>query len=269
MNSALYECRVMHHRLSPKEHRFTYRIFMFCLDLAELDLLSDQLRWFSRNRGNLYSFWDRDHLVFSSPDIRENIREYVRTQGCSAEVTRVMLVTLPRVLGYVFNPVSFYFCFSEDNQALGAVVQVGNTFGEMKLYYLPERTPGEVVRFVLQETKYFYVSPFMDHDLKFAFDLQVPGAKMVMQIDDYQDTQRVLHTTLTGERRELSDRNLLRFLWKYPLVTLKVIGGIHWEAFRIWRKGLPYHRKAENPDLQRNIHKIKTERKRGRANGVG
>ncbi len=263
MNSSLYECRVMHHRLSPKEHRFSYKIFMFCLDLSELDVLNDRLHWFSRNRWNLYSFCDHDHLTFSTADIQENVREYVHSQGCQERVERVILVTLPRVLGYIFNPVSFYFCFGINGNSLCSVVEVGNTFRELKLFYLKAPEESRAIRFTHKETKYFYVSPFMDHNLQFAFDLQVPDQKMVMQIDDYRDSEKVLHTTLTGERLDLNDRTLLHLTWKYPLVTLKVIAGIHWEAWKLWRKGLPFHRKADHADLQREIHRASGGHHRG------
>jgi len=228
---------------------------MFCLDLGELDPLDKRLRWFSRNRWNLYSFFDRDHLRFSSAELFENVREYVLSQGCSETVDRVTLVTLPRVLGYVFNPVSFYFCHSTGGEPICAIAQVGNTFGELKLFYLKDRSENATNRFVMKQTKYFYVSPFFNHDLQFEFDLKVPDAKLVMQVDDYHEKERVLHTTLTGNRMELTDKNMLLLTLKYPLVTLKVIGGIHWEALRLWLKGLAAQKKAEHPELQRDIHR--------------
>ena len=254
----------MHHRFAPKEHRFAYNIFMFCLDLGELPELEQKLRWFSRNRWNLYSFHDRDHLTLSSVELLQNVREYAASQGLSQSIARVLFVTMPRVLGYIFNPASFYFCFDEADLPLASIVQVGNTFGEMKLFFLKETPPDQPGHFVHQETKYFYVSPFFDHDLQFAFDLRLPGDRLVMQIDDYESSKKVLHTTLTGEKRELSDRMLVRLTWKYPLVTLKVILGIHWEAWKLWRKGLSFHRKSDHAHLQKNIHRVNVGSQRGR-----
>src|ERR1700744_2911775 len=142
MNSCLYECNVMHHRLSPKEHHFRYRIFMFALDLDEIDEVARRVPLFSRNGPNLYAFRDRDHLTLAGREnatTRENIVEFLAQNGISFPGDgRITLVTLPRVLGYIFNPVSFYFCHDATGAARCAVVEVGNTFGEMKPYLLRE-----------------------------------------------------------------------------------------------------------------------------------
>ena len=255
MNSCLYECSVMHHRLEPKEHHFQYRIFMFALDLDEVDALAKRLPFFSLNRWNLYTFRDRDHLTLSGGEtksLKENIVAYLAQNGIQFPADgRILLVTLPRVLGYIFNPVSFYFCSDAAGVPLCAVVEVGNTFREMKPYLLRE-TDGEKC-FRLITPKHFYVSPFSPLDLAFDFKLRIPGEMLDIHIDDRAGDRRVLLSALTGKRAPLTTARLLWFTLKYPLITLKVIFFIHWHAFRLWLKRLPVHRKAANPELQRDV----------------
>lgn len=255
MNSCLYECSVMHHRLEPKEHQFRYRIFMFALDLDEVASLSKRLPFFSLNRWNLYTFRDRDHLTLpgcEAKSVKENIVTYLAENGIHFPADgRIQLVTLPRVLGYIFNPVSFYFCSDAAGTPLCSVVEVGNTYREMKPYLLRERGGGDTFRLITP--KHFYVSPFSALDLAFHFKVRIPGEKLEIHIDDRAGNRCVLLSTLTGRRAPLTTARLLWFTLKYPLITLKVIFFIHWHAFRLWLKRLPFHRKADNPDLQRDV----------------
>jgi len=257
LNSCLYECRVMHHRFSPKEHRFAYRIFMFYLDLDELEELDARLRFFSYQKSNVYAFREEDHLLFGARNVKEGIGTYLKENGLERPTGKIQLLTLPRVFGYTFNPVSFYFCQDATNREICAVAEVGNTFAEKKPFLLTQRKEGFPRVWHERRTKHFYVSPFLEHDLEFDFQLRQPGEKLALEIDDYKSQERVLHTTLTGERRELTDRRLLSLTARYPLVTLKVIAGIHWEAWRLWLKGLPYCGKTEHPELQRDVHSLR------------
>lgn len=255
MNSCLYECEVMHHRLSPKEHHFRYRIFMFAFDLDEIDEVARRVPLFSRNRPNLYTFRDRDHLTLPGKDntsTRENLVEFLAQNGIRFPSDgRITLVTLPRVLGYIFNPVSFYFCHDSAGAPLCAVAQVGNTFGEMKPYLLREPVGENAFRLVTP--KHFYVSPFSALDLAFDFKLRVPGDRLEIHIDDREGDRPVLLSALTGRRAPLTTAQLAWFTLKYPLITLKVIFLIHWHALLLWMKRLPWHRKADRLDLQRNV----------------
>ncbi|KAB2645551.1 MAG: DUF1365 domain-containing protein [Verrucomicrobia bacterium] len=245
----------MHHRLAPKEHHFRYRIFMLALDLDELDAVAALIPFLSRNRRNLYEFRDRDHLTlpgFEHATLKENLVEYLAQNGIRFPADgRITLVTLPRVFGYIFNPVSFYFCADAAGAPLCAVVQVGNTFREMKPYLL--REPSGENAFRLTTPKHFYVSPFSALDLDFDFKLRVPGERLDIHIDDREGARAILVTALTGERAPLTAARLAWFTLKYPLITLRVIGLIHWHAFLLWAKRLPFHRKAANPDLQRAV----------------
>jgi uncharacterized protein len=252
MNSCLYECTVFHRRLAPKTHEFLYRVFYFLLDLDELGELDRILHLFRVNRPGLYSFRDADHISHGAATARENIVRYLKEQGVEIPVGKILLLTLPRILGYVFNPISVFFCFDQQGRPLAAVAEVGNTFGEWKRYLVPLASNGS---FHLRTVKHFYVSPFSDLDLEFDFRFDLPGERLRLLIDDYRSEEKELVSSLTGTRVPLTDATLVRFTLKYPLLTLKVILGIHWEAFRIWRKGVTARRKEAQPELQRGVHR--------------
>ena len=274
LRSCLYDCSVMHHRLAPKEHHFRYGIFLFCLDLDELDTLHTRLRLLSHNRSNLYRFNDSDHLPLpgnrrreeadcAPPDIRlltsaattkTSLHAWFSSQGLSLPAeTRVLLLTHCRVFGYIFNPVSFYFCLDAQDRPLCAVAEVGNTFGEQKPFLLGPEDLAPDGRFHRIVPKHFYVSPFSALDLAFDFKLRVPGEQLDIHIDDREGDRPVLLTALTGRRVLLTDANLARLTLKYPLITLRVITLIHWHALKLWWKKVPWHRKAANPHLQQGV----------------
>src|SRR5436190_15770780 len=202
LSSCLYECEVMHHRLVPKEHHFRYRIFMFSLDLDEIDAVAARTLGFSHNRRNLYEFRDRDHLTLPGHEtgsLKDNLTFWLADQGIQLPPNgRIRLVTLPRVLGYICNPVSFFFCSDAAGSPLCAVVQVGNTFRELKPYLLREPTGANGFRLVTP--KHFYVSPFSKLDLSFDFKLKVPEEHLELHIDDREGDRRVLLSALTGRR---------------------------------------------------------------------
>ncbi len=273
MHSRIYECHVMHARFSPVPHRFVYRLFMLALDLDELDLVDRRLRLFSVNRGNLYAFRERDYLPTSEPAfnpsgeapaassgarLKDRVLDHLARHGTRLEGGRVVLITLPRIAGYLFNPVSFYFCYDRSGTPVATIAEVTNTFREMKPFLLGPETRAEDPRgpvFRLRVPKHFYVSPFSDVDVAFDFALRPPGEKLGIQIDDYVDGQRTLTSTLTGPSRPLTDATLAWFSLKYPLLTLRVIGLIHWHAFRLYLKRVPWFRKAARAADQRDLYR--------------
>jgi uncharacterized protein len=284
----------MHARFAPKAHRFVYRIFLFALDLDELDALHRKLRLFSFNRRNLYAFREQDYLPTGEPvhnsvqaaphsalrapqSLKARIIAHLSARGIDLAGGRVLLVTLPRVLGYLFNPVSFYFCYDRTGTPVAALAEVTNTFKEMKPYLLGPETkeqrtedgeprtdshrgpssirsnPSSVFR--LRVPKHFYVSPFSDVDVAFDFQLRTPGDRLSVQIDDYVGAARTLTSTLTGPRQPLTDARLAWFTLKYPLITLKVISLIHWHALRLWWKNVPWFAKSARPADQRELYR--------------
>jgi DUF1365 family protein len=251
----------MHNRLAPKNHRFHYDVFMFYLDLDEIDALADRLKWMSRNRFNLFNFRDKDHLQLpkENPDTSKNIRQHISDYLLLNDVNigggRIMVLTNLCTLGYQFNPVSFYFCYDESGRPVCSVVEVCNTFREMKPYFLGTDTlHGR--QFKLNTRKFFYVSPFIDMDTDLDFNLQIPAERLQLRIDDYdKQGNRFFISTLAGERKELTDGRLLLYFFSFPLITLKVIGLIHFHALKLWLKKLPYHKKAANSELQKEVYR--------------
>ena len=192
--------------------------------------------------------------ISHSLSAKSSLLAWIFTQGLPLPAdTRVLLLTHCRVFGYIFNPVSFYFCLDAQDRPLCAVAEVGNTFGEQKPFLLgPEHFESDG-HFRRVAPKHFYVSPFSALDLAFDFKLRVPGEQLDIHIDDREGDRPVLLTALTGRRVPLTDGNLARLTLKYPLITLRVITLIHWHALKLWWKNVPWHRKAANPHLQQAV----------------
>lgn len=252
MTSSLYECVVVHQRRKPALHRFTYRLLLMHFDLDELEMLQARLRLFSRGSRNFFSYRHQDHFPGPHATTRENVLAWLREQGVDAPISRVTFTGLVRTLGYVFNPVAFYFCHQESGKATHVVCEVTNTFGERKRYLLgPEHAEGSVFRSRMR--KFFYVSPFVGLDADFDFHLAVPDEQLNLRIDSRNGEEHVVETWMTGRRVPITDRTLLLSLFRYPLLTLRVTVGIHWQALRLWMKGVPFHRKGSEVQLQRDL----------------
>lgn len=267
-NSCLYECTVMHHRLEPKQNRFRYKLFMFYLDLDEIGQVVKENPFISHNQFNLFNFREKDHLQFSkeNPDttktVRQQVLAYLSENGVNTEeIGRIMLLTNLCTLGYQFNPVSFYFCYAKGNQPVCTVVEVCNTYREMKPYFLGSDKLKEN-NFSNAQTKNFYVSPFIDLDSDFHFNLNIPDEKLHVRIDDYKQGKRFFLSTLTGNKKALTNRSVFQYAIRFPIITLQVITLIHWQALRLWLKKITHHKKTSFKELQQNVlrpHKSITE----------
>jgi len=253
MNSCLYEAKVFHRRLAPRPHQFLYRVFYFCLDLDELPALSHRWPGLLGIEGpGLFSFRSRDHWGKKQTlDLRRQLGDWLEERGL-ARPSRVIFLTNLRMFGYVFNPIAVYFCFDAAGSPLAAVAQVGNTFGEQKLFLVPP-DPANAQLFHARLPKEFYVSPFSDLDFSFDFRFHPPDQNLRVFIDEYRGEERILISTLTGTRRPLAAHRLVSFLFRYPLLTLRIIFLIHWQALRLWAKKLPFRRKEADPHLQKEI----------------
>ena len=242
-----------------------YNLFMFAIDLDELDTLHKRLRLFSRNKWNWFGFRDSDHVQFplgkgkNTKTTKENISEYLLSQKVQLPEGRIVLVTNVAVFGYSFNPISFYLCYDADNRPVCAVAEVCNTHGEMKLYVLTDSClKGDVFQRLV--SKHFYVSPFASLDSSFDFIFKLPDDTLHMRVDDYQDNKRFLITSLTGKKKELTDLRLLWYAFRFQVITLNIMASIYWQAFVLFIKGVPYQKKDFNTHLQRdafNYKKIK------------
>lgn len=235
--SCLYRGRVMHHRLRPVRHRFVYDVFSLYLDLEELDAVAGRLRLLGIERPGLLSFRAKDHGPRDGSPLLPWVRRLLAAEGLAGADGRVMLLCFPRLLGYVFNPLSVYFCHAASGELRGIVYEVKNTFGEQTCYVLPVSPgPGPITQAC---DKRMYVSPFIGMAARYRFRVAPPGARLALAIHESEPEGPVLVATHTGERRPLSDRALFRALAGNLLMTFKVIAGIHLEALRLWLKGAP------------------------------
>jgi len=235
-NSAIFEGEVSHKRLGPKTHRLCYSVFSLLLDLGEIERLDRRLRLFSRNRFNLFSFFDKDFGA-GSGDIDGHVRAILRDNGLDIGRGRIALLCYPRVLGYVFNPLSVYFCYGEDGALRAINYEVSNTFGERRSYLIPvgEGAGNQIYQ---ECEKALYVSPFLKPSGAYVFHVEPPGKRVRVGITYRDGAKPLLKALFHGERRPLSDRQLLSLALRYPLMAWKVISGIHFEALRLWLKGV-------------------------------
>lgn len=243
--SAIYTGHVMHRRLRPRLHQLRYRVFSLLLDLDELDGLDRSLRLFSRNRFNLIAFHDGDHGDGSREPLRAQAERHVLAAGLTDAVGAIELLAMPRVLGFVFNPISLYFCRGRDGALIAVLYEVSNTFGERHTYVLPVAGDGTDVR---QDcAKRFHVSPFLPMKLNYAFRLRAPSDDLLVAINVLDAQGLILAAVHTGKRRELSDAMLARVIFTQPLMTWKVLVAILWEAARLWVKRVSVYRHLVQP----------------------
>lgn len=237
LDSAIYRVRIAHRRLRPKRHDLKYGAFYVLLDLDELDDLQRRLKFFSVNRFNIFSFCDRDHGPGEDAPLRPWIETNLRRAGVESDVDSIHVLCLPRIFGYAFNPLTVYFCYSRDESLAAILYEVSNTFGERHTYMFRVDESG---RGLYQHDceKRFYVSPFMNVEGRYHFRVKVPGDKLYLHIHQTDTAGPILDAWVRGKHHPFSDRNLLSSLARNPLLMLKVLAGIHWEAVKLWAKGI-------------------------------
>jgi len=244
--SSLYVGSVMHRRMQPRMHRFRYRAFWFLLDLDEVSELSSQLRWFSHNRPNVFSFYDSDHGDGTATPLRAQVERQLGEAKVDLTGGSIRLLCMPRTLGYCFNPLSIFFCYRADASLAAVVYQVHNTFGERHSYVIRVEDQGDAVH--QRCRKLFYVSPFLDMDMRYDFRITGPDERIAVVIRASSSARPILNAVLTGARRSLTDRNLLLVFLKVPAITIKVVAAIHWEALRLWAKGMRLRQRPPPPE---------------------
>jgi len=251
--AALYVGDVMHARLKPMGHRFSYRVMSLLIDLDRLADADRQSRLFGVNRAALYSFHEADHGRRDGSSLRAYAQRCAAERGIDLTGGRVLLLCYPRLLGYTFNPLSVYFCYRADGELALLIYEVRNTFGDIHPYVLPVLS-GEIsdagVR--QQQDKLFYVSPFIEMAMRYHFRVLPPGERVQLRILEADREGPLLAATFNGSRRALNTKELLRAFFALPLVTMKIMAAIHWEALRLWLKGarlVPRNDAAHNTGL--------------------
>ncbi len=257
MNSRIFSGEVVHHRLGPVEHRFTYPAYFYALDLDELPALDREVRGFGYNRASVASIRDRDYLDPGWESIRDKLHVRLRAAGLDEAVGRVVLVTSARYLGHVFNPVSFYLCHGQDGELRAVVAEVNNTFGDRHLYLLSDVQRGsEGGAWLAQADKEFFVSPFFDVSGRYRFAISDEGGRMNLSVNLEREGGMVLRARLAGKGVPLTTRTLWRTLLRFPFSVLLVLPRIHWQAAKLYfRKKLPIHRRPQPRSAMTIIHR--------------
>jgi hypothetical protein len=226
----------MHRRITPRHHRFKYRVFAMLLELDELPALGRRLSLFAHNRRGLFSFQDRDHG--DGRDLNVWLDDLLAKSGIVADGARRVLC-YPRILGYVFNPLSVWFCHGGDGALKAIIYEVHNNYEERHAYVLPVGDDQGLVRHGCP--KVFYVSPFLSRECRYSFRIRPPGEDVAITIQEEEAGAPILNASFAGARRALTDGALARMLLRYPLMTLKVMAAIHYEAVRLMLKGVRRH----------------------------
>ena len=243
--SALYVGSVMHRRLRPRAHRLRHRVFWMLLDLDEIDRLAGRLILFSHNGFNAVSFHDADHGDASATPLRVQITRHLNAAGIPGDGA-IRLLCMPRIFGYGFNPLSIYFCHSREGVLTAILYEVHNTFGQRHSYLIPV-DPGAGTVVDQQCHKSFYVSPFLDMDMTYAFRVALPGDRVSVAIRGGDRDGPLIVAALAGRRVSLTSATLLSVLLTHPLLTLMVIGAIHWHALRMLLKGYRLQARPDAP----------------------
>ena len=244
-DGALYVGRVMHQRLKPARHRLQYRVFSLLVDIDALPALARRLRLFSLNRFNLFSLHECDYGAGEGVGLREHVEQQLRAAGLAGGGA-IRLLTMPRILGYAFNPLSVYYCDRPEGGLQAILYEVNNTFGQRHSYLIPvDAAQREALHIDQHCAKQFHVSPFMDLDMRYAFRVEPPAAQrpgLAVGITVADADGPVLVARFDARRKPLSDGALVRAFVTHPLLTLKVVAAIHWEALQLWLKGAPFRR---------------------------
>lgn len=236
--TSLFVGNVMHCRTRPKAHKLRYRVFTMLLDLDDLSHLDQESRLFGYNRFAPFSFYDRDHGDGKAGGLKRWVVDQLQKGGLTFENGRVLVMCYPRVFGYVFNPLTLYFCYRENGALAAILYEVANTFGERHTYVIPSPDGNDgMVRQACR--KRFHVSPFLEQEGHYDFRINPPDEEVGVAIRFHDRAGPMLFATFCGSRRPFTTKTLFGALVSFPLMTLKIIGAIHYEALRLWLKGIP------------------------------
>ena len=248
-NSCIYIGNVVHKRFKPKKHFFKYSVFSIFLDLDEINELEKEISFFSYNKFNILSFFDKDHGNRDGSSIKDWIIQVLQKKNISTKNIKIKILCYPRIFGYVFNPLSIFFIYDTDSNPIAILYEVKNTFGEQHTYVFKINIKDQHISNNCK--KKFYVSPFMDLESKYFFKVLIPNERLSVIIDQRDKEGKLLFASQDGERVKISSKNLLISYLKHPLMTLKIISAIHYEALKLWIKGVKLVKK--NIKIKNNI----------------
>jgi DUF1365 family protein len=240
-NSCIYNGSVIHKRFKPKEHFFKYKVFSLLIDLSELNELNDKLKFFSVNKFNLISFYEKDHGDRDGSSLINWVKLNLNINNISTENIKIKLLCYPRILGYVFNPLSIFFIYDKNKNLISILYEVKNTFGEQHTYVF--KVVGDNKLIQNNCSKKFHVSPFIEMNCNYFFRILKPSEKISVIIDQYQLNEKILYASQDGKRANFTSNELIKSYLKHPLMTFKIILAIHFEAFKLWAKGIRFIKK--------------------------
>ena len=240
MISSIYNGTVIHKRFKPKSHFFRYKVFSLFIDLSELNILEKKISFFSYNRFNLISFFDKDHGNRDGLSLIEWVKKNLKENRINSEEIKVRLLCYPRILGYVFNPLSVFYVYGKNENLISVLYEVKNTFGEQHTYIFKVEN-GQLLQHNC--SKKFHVSPFIEMNCDYFFKILKPSEKISIIINQYQLKEKILYASQDGTRVDFTSLELIKSYLKHPLMTFKIISAIHFEAFKLWVKGIRFVKK--------------------------
>jgi len=240
-SSCIYNGQVIHKRFKPKEHFFKYKVFSLLLDLSELNLLDKELKIFSYNKFNILSFYDIDHGPRDGTSLISWVKENLNNNNINSNEIKIKLLCYPRVWGYIFNPLSIFFVYDKNSKLISILYEVKNTFGEQHTYVFKIDKDNQLFEHSCK--KKFHVSPFIEMNCLYYFKILKPTDKLSVVINQNDDSGKLLFASQDGLKNELNNKNLMISYISNPLMSFKIIGAIHFEAFKLWIKGIKYVKK--------------------------
>ncbi len=240
-NSSIYTGTVIHKRFKPKVHSFKYKVFSFLIDLSELDFLEKNLKLFSYNKFNILSFYSKDHGPRDGSPLKDWVINNLEKNNIETKDIQIKLLCYPRIFGYVFNPLSVFYVYNKNLDLISIFYEVKNTFGEQHTYIFKSDKNQNLIQHVCK--KKFHVSPFIEMNCIYFFRLLKPGNKISVIIDQNDKEGKILYASQDGVKSELNNYNLIKTYLKHPLMTFKIILAIHYEAFKLWTKGIKFIKK--------------------------
>ena len=241
MTSSIYNGTVIHKRFKPKNHFFEYSVFSLLIDLSELNKLDKQIKFFSFNKFNLVSFFEKDHGSRDGKPLNEWVKKNLDANNIYSKDIKIKLLCYPRIFGYVFNPLSVFFVYDSEERLISILYEVKNTFGEQHTYIF--KVEDDVKFFQHNCLKKLHVSPFIEMNCNYFFKILKPGEKISVIINQYQENEKILYASQDGKRVDFNSKELLKSYLKHPLMTFKIISAIHYEAFKLWTKGIKFIKK--------------------------
>ena len=240
-NSYIYTGSVIHKRFKPKIQAFNYKVFTLLIDLSEIDLLNKNLKIFSHNKFNIISFFNKDHGPRDGSSLKNWVVNNLKINNIQTNDIQIKILCYPRIFGYVFNPLSVFYIYDKNSDLISVLYEVKNTFGEQHTYIFKIKKEDNLIQHVCK--KKFHVSPFIQMNCVYFFRLLKPSNKISVIIDVQDPKGKILYASQDGIKSELNNYNLIKSYLQHPLMTFKIIMAIHFEAFKLWAKGIKFIKK--------------------------